>query len=256
MKNLKIGDIKKFHYVQGNRDFVGVVTDIDKYYVYTINIGGKESRWDFYRNELTYTATRLDPQTRADLEKIAEIRKRINKINSDVEKLKLLKQKELENLEKEKENMLHNLGSLSLRELPEVFKQILNKYHPNLCANLFEKYQLDCYDTPVGAWIAFDRYEYFEKWVSEKDYDFLMREYDGVLLIRSRTNKYKELCNKHSVKDIKFTMSDLQGQFKNEQELQVGDKGSLCYHNHIAINIPKDCMTKVYLEKLVKTIKY
>ena len=233
-----------------------MVTDIDKYYVYTINTGGKESRWDFYRNELTYTATRLDPQTRADLEKIAEIRKRINKINSDVEKLKLLKQKELENLEKEKENMLHNLGSLSLRELPEVFKQILNKYHPNLCANLFEKYQLDCYDTPVGAWIAFDRYDYFEKWVSEKDYDFLMREYDGVLLIRSRTNKYKELCNKHSVKDIKFTMSDLQGQFKNEQELQVGDKGSLCYHNHIAINIPKDCMTKVYLEKLVKTIKY
>ena len=83
-----------------------------------------------------------------------------------------------------------------------------------------------------------------------------MREYDGVLLIRSRTNKYKELCDKHSVKDVKFTMSDLQGKFENKQEFQVGDKGSLCYHNQKSINIPKDCITKTYIEKLVKTIKY
>lgn len=256
MKNLKIGDIKKFHYIQGDRDFIGVVVNIDKYYVYTINTGGKETRWDIYRNELTYTATRLDSQTRTDLEKIADVSKNINKINSDIEKMKELRQKEMEKLEKEKEKMLHNLGSLSLRELPEVFKQLLNKYHPNLYAKLSEKYQLRCFDTPIGTWVSFDRYEYFDKWASERDYDFLRVEYDGNMFIKNRSNQYKELCDKYSAKDVKFTASKLSGDFKNEQELQVGDKGSLCYHNQIAFNFPKDCMTKVYIEKVIKTIKY
>lgn len=256
MKNLKIGDIKKFHYVQGNRDFIGVVVNIDKYYVYTINTGGKESRWDFYKNELTYTATRLDPQTREDLMRVAATKKNINKMTSDIEKLKNYREREQERLQKDIETMLHHLGNLSVQELPEVFKKLLGKSHANLCHDLFNNYQVDCYDTPMGVWLTFGRYEYFAKWVSDRDYDFLRTEYDGNMFISSRTNQYKELCKKYSKNDIKFTMSDLSGKFENEGELQVGDKGSLCYHHKISINIPKDCVTKPYLEKLIKTIKY
>ena len=72
----------------------------------------------------------------------------------------------------------------------------------------------------------------------------------------NRTNRYKELCDKYGAKDAKFTVGKLKGEFSNRQELQVGDKGSLCYHNCIGFNFPADCMTKVYIEKLVKSIKY
>lgn len=255
MDKLKVGDIKKFLYQ--DEEIVGVVVQINtnEGEIHICNEGGKLRRFRTYRYPLSYTATRMDPKMRDALERVAEAKKKIDKVDEDIQKLQELKEKKRADLDKELENLARVQGKLTLPLLVEEFKNTLKKYHPNLYNKLMNDYVIDAYDSPVGPWIHFDRYDYFDKWCNPSNYDFLQKEYDGNMFIRSRTNQYKQLCDKYSVKDAKFTVGKLKGEFNNKQELQAGDKDSLCYHNCIAFNFPSDCMTKVYIEKLVKSIK-
>lgn len=253
MDKLKVGDIKKFKYI--DNECVGVVVYTSPDEIHLCTIGGKFWRCRVYKYKLEYSATRLDPKIRESLERVAEVKKRMNKIDNDIKKLENLKEKEQGNLEKEIERLAQAQGKLTLSQLVEVFKAALKKQHPNLYNKLSNDYRIDAYDSPVGAWIHFDRYDYFDKWCNPSSYDFLKQNYDGTMYISHRSNQYKQLCEKYSSKDAKLTVGKLQGEFDNKQELQAGDKDSLCYHNCIAFNFPAECMTKNYIEKLVKSIK-
>lgn len=253
MDKLKVGDIKKFLYKE--EEIIGVVVGITEGEMQVCTEGGNLRRFLTYKYPLSYTATRLDPKMRDALERVAEAKKNIDKVDEDIKKLETLKAKKGELLTKELENLAKVQGKLTLPLLVEEFNNALKKYHPNLYNKLSNDYRIDSYDSPVGCWIQFNRYDYFDKWAGPSDYDFIKSNYDGTLYISNRTNRYKELCEKYGAKDAKFTVGKLKGEFSNRQELQVGDKGSLCYHNCIGFNFPADCMTKVYIEKLVKSIK-
>ena len=254
MDKLKVGDIKKFLYKE--EEIVGVVVTITDGEIQVCNEGGNLRRFLTYKYPLSYTATRLDPKMRDALERVAEAKKKIDKVDEDIKKLEELKQKKREDLDKELENLARVQGKLTVPLLVEEFKNALKKYHPNLYNKLSTDYRLDSYESPVGVWIQFNRYDYFDKWCNPSNYDFLQKNYDGSMYISHRTNQYKQLCEKYGAKDAKFTVGNLKGEFNNRQELQAGDKDSLSYHNCIAFNFPSDCMTKIYIEKLVKSIKY
>ena len=132
----------------------------------------------------------------------------------------------------------------------------MKKNYPNLSNKLVQDYSWETCNTPVGIWMQMHRDEYFAKWASPSDYDFIYRQYDGQLMIANETKQYKDLCKKYSRKNVEFTMGDLNGKFKSEDRIQVGDKDTLNYSHTISILIPQDCMNEFYLDKLIATIKY
>ena len=257
MDKLKIGDIKKFKI--GDKEFVGVVVGIGDKILEIIDLNGGMIEVPFNR-PLSYGATRLDPKLRTQLETIAEINKKYDKLTDEIKKLELERNKQLDKMKKEISKLLEVQGKFRPDELANVFLNKLKKANPSLHKKLTREdskgYSLDVAKTPVGVWLKFRRSDYFAKWVSVSSYDFLYKEYDGQLMISGETKQYKDLCKKMGKDDADFTMSDLKGKFKVERGIYAGDKDSLTYVNTIYILLPYDCLTESYIDKLIATIKY
>ena len=99
MDKLKVGDIKKFLYKE--EEIIGVVVGIMDGEIQVCNEGGALRRFLVYKYPLSYTSTRMDPKMRDALEKVAEAKKNIDKVDEDIKKLEALKVKKGELLTKE-----------------------------------------------------------------------------------------------------------------------------------------------------------
>ncbi len=257
MQKLKYGDIKKFK--KGEIDFVGVVVKVEPQSVIILNTNGNTERYSF-SSGLTYSATRLDPKLRSQLELVAEERKKYDKILEDIKKLEVARDKQLDKIKKENSKLLEVQGRFKPEDLPNIFLNKLKKANSSLYHKLTRDdskgYTWDISKTPVGVWLNFRRSDYFAKWVSVNSYDFLYKEYDGQLMISGETKQYKDLCKKIGRDDADFTMSDLKGKFKVEKGIYAGDKDTLTYVNTIYILVPYDCLTDNYIDKLISTLKY
>lgn len=257
MQKLKLGDIKKFS--KDGKEFVAVVIKVEPQSLILMNTNGNSERYSF-ASGLTYTATRLDPKLRTQLEIVAEEKKKYDKLVEEIKKLEFEKEKQFERVKKEASKLLEVQGKFKPEELPNIFLNKLKKVNLSLYNKLKREdnkgYTWDVSKTSVGVWLNFRRTDYFEKWVSVNRYDFLYREYDGQLMISGETKQYKDLCKKMSKDDADFTLSDLKGKFKVERGIYTGDKDTLNYVNTIYILVPYDCLTEGYIEKLVSTVKY
>ena len=255
MRNLKFGDIKKF--IKGDSEFVGVVVKVGSNAITLINTDGKIGDLSFNDN-IKYSATRLDPKLRTQLEKIAEEKRKYDRMEEEYKKLGIEKEKQLEKVRAEISKVLSAQGKFGVNDTCRVFQERLKKVHPNLCKKLVDNYKWEAYSTPVGVWMQMRRYDYFDKWVSDRSYDFIYWNYENILMLKDnyKTNQYKELCKKYSRNDANFTMSDLRGKYQSEGEIKPGDKDSLCYCHTISILLPPGCLTENYVDKLIATIKY
>ena len=253
MQKLKVGDIKKFN--KGGEEFVGVVVGHSHNGLSVITADGRQGNL-YFTDNITYSATRLDPKLRSQLELIAEEKRKYDKMEEDYKKLAVAKEKQLEKVRAEISKVLAIQGKFGVRDTCDIFEKYLKKAHPNLCKKLLDDYSWEANNTPVGIWLQMRRSDYFDKWVSPNRYDFLYKEYDGQLMIHGETKQYKDLCKKYGNKDAQFTMGALKGKYQTEGKIYAGDKDSLTYMHTISILIPNDCMTESYIEKLVSTIKY
>lgn len=253
MKNLKVGDIKKFN--NGDEEFVAAVVEANDIGVTLINMDGYKKTFDFYRcTRMSYSATRLAPEIREQFDKIVDSYKVYSRLLSDIEKMKALSEKKLDAVKKDIEKLQSIQGKFSYDKTGEVFLKYLSKVKPTVVKKLESDYRMDCSKTPVGVWLQFTRYEEIEKWANPHSYSFLYRDYE-TLRIGEKNNSYKELCNKHSKGDAKFELSKLKGDFRVTSELTVGDKDSLYYRNVISVLFPMDCLTEDYMKKLIKSVK-
>ena len=257
MQKLKFGDIKKFS--KDGKEFVGVVIRTEPQSIIVIDTNGNMERC-LFTSGLNYSATRLDPKLRTQLETVAEERKKYDKLVENIKKLELERDRQLEKVRKEASKLLEVQGKFKPEELANIFLKKLQKANFSLYNKLtredYKGYTWETNKTPVGVWLNFSRSERFGKWVSPNSYDFLYREYDGQLMISGETKQYKDLCKKMGKDDADFTMSDLKGKFKVERGIYTGDKDTLTYVNTIYILVPYDCLTESYIDKLIATIKY
>lgn len=257
MQNLKFKDIKKF--LLSGEEKVCVVVDKTNNYVTLLSMDGLMG--DVPINApIKYSATRLDPKYRTQLEKLAELKRSEFDIDVKIRKLNVEKEKQKEKFDKELSKMMKERGVVASRHAAVAFKERLKKNRPKLYDKMFGeqgRYDDDAHVTPAGVWIQYTRYEYFDKWVSEGKYDFVDVNYEGYLEVSGvETKAYKELCKKYSKDDVKFTMSDLKGKFQSKSAISAGDKRSLVYSHTISILIPSNNLTTDYMDKLISTIKY